>query len=85
MWTDDFFFLLPFLFMAGLLRLTYEVERGMVVGSNLTSTPKEEEDFPNLSPQRREWAKKSVEGYIRQQEKKWQRWDEKLFVSNRET
>jgi len=37
-------------------------------------------EFPALSPERREWAKKAVEGYIRGQEKKWRRWDEKMFT-----
>jgi|GEM_PF-2387117 len=85
MWTDFRAFqgLLYFMVMAAVLRFSWELGREhssaagsepLVVGSN----PKEER-FPSLSPQRQNWAKKSVEGYIRQQEKKWQRWDEALF------
>ena len=36
--------------------------------------------FPLLSAQRREWAKKAVEGYIRAQDKKWLNWEESMFV-----
>ena len=79
MWIDDFQFLLTFTLMAALLRLSYELQRPLVVVSNPSPAVKEKEDFAALSPQRRKWAKKSVEGYIRQQEKKWQRWDEKMF------
>jgi len=65
--------------MAALLRFSYELGRPGVVDSNPSPIFREREDFANLSPQRRRWAKKSVEGYIRQQERKWQRWDQALF------
>jgi len=65
--------------MGALLRFSWELQRSWVAGSNPSPVFKEREDFANLSPQRCRWAKKSVEGYIRQQERKWQRWDEALF------
>jgi hypothetical protein len=40
----------------------------------------EGEAFEGLSPQRREWARKAVEGYIKKQEQKWQKWDEAMFI-----
>lgn len=41
--------------------------------------------FPLLSAQRQEWARKAVEGYIKKQEQKWQKWDEAMFIPSLDT
>ena len=79
MWTSYFEFLLRFMLMGMVLRASYELERPQSARLNPSPEIESQTSLSTLSPLRREWAEKSVAGYIRQQEKKWRRWDEAMF------
>ena len=79
MWTSYFEYFLRLIVMGLLLRVSYELEKPQNTRPNPLLATKAEEPFGTLSPLRQEWAEKSVAGYIRQQEKKWRRWDEAMF------
>jgi len=74
------------LLMLGTMRALYELSNATATPGNPSpenieslSVDKETEAFTSLSPMRRQWAEKAVAGYIRQQEKKWRRWDQAMF------
>lgn len=79
MWTSYFEFFLRFMLVGLVLRISYELERPQSARLNPSPELKTPDSLSALSPLRREWAEKSVAGYIRQQEKKWRRWDEAMF------
>ena len=79
MWTSYFEFFLRFMLVGLVLRISYELDSPQSVRLNPSSEAKNQDSLSALSPLRREWAEKSVAGYIRQQEKKWRRWDEAMF------
>ena len=79
MWTSYFEFFLRFMLVGLVLRISYELDSPQNARLNPSSEAKNQDSLSALSPLRREWAEKSVTGYIRQQEKKWRRWDEVMF------
>ena len=79
MWTSYFTQFLRLVMIGVVLTVSRELDGRRPTPSNPLPPTEEAETFSTLSPQRREWAERSVAGYIRQQEKKWRRWDEAMF------
>jgi len=83
MWTEYFVSMLPLMFMASLLRISYELNRMEASGSRertlLPQTMARPDDEPGLTSQQREWAKKAVTRYSEAQEKKWRHWNVAMF------
>jgi len=79
MWTDQFGSFLMFLTMAMMVRASFELQNhpsaseAALLPATVLSAPEE------WRIKREEWSRKAVDGYARAQEKKWQRWDEKMF------
>ncbi len=80
MWNNFFGQMFTLMVAATIMRLAAEPRGGHSNPLLGTEGGTSEEMFPHLSAQRREWAKKAVEGYARKQEKKWLNWDEAMFI-----
>jgi len=83
MWTSYFAQLLQLVMFAVMISVSRELDDSRRLNPGSSEETKGESAFGGLSPQRREWAEKSVAGYIRQQERKWRRWDEVMFKARR--
>lgn len=70
MWNEYF----ALMVMAALLRVSYELTKSKSNNPGLS-----EKLTSELTPQQREWAAKSVRGYIVSQEKRWRHWNEAMF------
>jgi hypothetical protein len=88
MWNEQFASMLMLVFMASLIRASYELSRqrsgvaqgdhqALGGGSNLSAATNPEQT--ELAPWQKEWAEKAVKRYAESQEKKWRRWNEAMF------
>jgi len=89
MWSEQFASMLMLVFMASLMRASYELSRERRSGVELsTHTAPVGDSNPyiatnpegaELAPWQKEWAEKAVRRYAESQEKKWRRWNEAMF------
>ncbi len=89
MWNEQFASMLMLVFMASLIRASYELSRlrhsgpaqgdhqALDGGSNLSAATNPEQT--ELAPWQKGWAEKAVRRYAESQEKKWRRWNEAMF------
>jgi hypothetical protein len=70
MWSEYFALML----MAVLLRTSHELTKPKSNDPDLSKNSTSE-----LTPQQKEWADKSVRGYIASQERKWHHWNDTMF------
>lgn len=86
MWTDQFQAFFNLMLMAAMLRLSYDLGKPRIVGSNPSAGKKLQKrpdalpvEEVGLSPHQAEWVEKAVKRYAEAQERKWQRWTETMF------
>jgi len=91
MWSEQFASMLMLVFMASLVRVSYELSQerrsGVELGTHKDKDPVEGSNLyaatnpegAELAPWQKEWADKAVRRYAESQEKKWRRWNEAMF------
>lgn len=80
MWSNYFPQMLFCMVMAALVRMVYEFGRPETEPEQLQpmTTPATTDDS-GLTPQQREWSDRAVKAYAQAQEKKWRRWNQRMF------